>query len=162
MRRTSFASRPTLISLSGSPYGSGESNTPYTIANIAATAPTPSVSVRRTAAVKTGVRLSDLSACRSQIGIVDWVSQTHHDPMTTAIATLRAISDHPLTKGVASLVVAVGFASLPFTIDAIRARRSAAPIVITAPPVVADSGLVEPPAPAVGRSAAAVLGPVSR
>ena len=82
--------------------------------------------------------------------------------MPTTIATLRAISDHPLTKGVASLVVAVGFASLPFTIDAILARRSAAPIVISAPRVTADSGLVEPTAPAVGRPAPTVLGPVSR
>ena len=73
--------------------------------------------------------------------------------MTTLMATLRAISDHPFTKGVASLIVAVGFASLPFTINAIRARRSAAPIVITAPPATADSGLRKPPVPAVGRSA---------
>ena len=81
--------------------------------------------------------------------------------MTTPSATLRAISDHPFAKGVASLVVAVGFASLPFTIDAIRARRSAAPIVITAPPVPADSGLVEPTEPAGGRPAENV-GPVGR
>ena len=78
------------------------------------------------------------------------------------MATLRAIGDHPLTKGVVSLVVAVGFASLPFTIDAIRSRRSAAPIVISAPPVTVDSGLIEPTAPAGRRPAAAVLGPVAR
>lgn len=82
--------------------------------------------------------------------------------MTTVTATLRAIRDHPLTKGVVSLAVAVGFASLPFTINAIRARRSAAPIVISVPQVTVDSGLVEPTAPAVGRPAAAVLGPVAR
>jgi hypothetical protein len=82
--------------------------------------------------------------------------------MTTTMATLRAMRDHPLTKGVASLVVAVGFASLPFTIDAIRARRSAAPIVISAPPVAVDSASVEPTAPAGRRPAPTVLGPVAR
>ena len=63
--------------------------------------------------------------------------------MPTLTAILRAVSDHPLAKGVASLLVAIAFASLPFTIDAIRARRSAAPIVISAPPVAADSVLGE-------------------
>jgi hypothetical protein len=49
-----------------------DGKTLHTIANNAATAPTPSVSVRITAAVNTGVRPSDLSACRSAFGIVDW------------------------------------------------------------------------------------------
>ena len=71
--------------------------------------------------------------------------------MTTPIATLRALCDHPLTKGIASLLVAVGFASLPFAIDAIRARRSAAPILITAPPAVPDSALVGRTGKVVGR-----------
>jgi hypothetical protein len=79
--------------------------------------------------------------------------------MTTPRATLRAVRDHPLTKGIASLMIAAGFASLPFTIDAIRARRHAAPIVISAPPVTADSSSVEPAAPAGGRPTSG-LGPV--
>jgi hypothetical protein len=82
--------------------------------------------------------------------------------MTLSMATLRAVGDHPFTKGVASLVVAVGFASLPFTIDAIRARRSAVPIVITAPRESVDSGLVEPTAPAVGRPTTTGLRPIVR
>jgi hypothetical protein len=53
---------------------------------------------------------------------------------------MRALSDHPVAKGVLSLMVALGFASLPYTIDAIRARRSAAPIRVTAsPPATTDA-----------------------
>ena len=54
--------------------------------------------------------------------------------MTTVPGLLRVLGDHPLTKGAASLFAALGFATLPMTMDAIRARRSAAPIHITAPP----------------------------
>ena len=82
--------------------------------------------------------------------------------MKPSTATLRAVGDHPLTKGVVSLAVAIGLASLPFMIDAIRARRSAAPIMITVPPLAADSPSVESTAPAGGGSAPAVVGPVTR
>jgi hypothetical protein len=45
----------------------------------------------------------------------------------------RALLDHPLTKGTASLLVAIAFVFFPVVVDAIRARKSAAPIRITAP-----------------------------
>jgi hypothetical protein len=48
-------------------------------------------------------------------------------------AMRHALLDHPLTKGVASLLIAVAFVFFPVVVDAIRARRSAAPIRITAP-----------------------------
>ena len=44
----------------------------------------------------------------------------------------RALLDHPLTKGTASVIVAIAFVFLPAAVDAIRARQSAAPIRITA------------------------------
>jgi hypothetical protein len=50
------------------------------------------------------------------------------------MALIRVIGEHPVTKGAASLFVALGFATLPLTVDAIRARRSAAPIRVTASP----------------------------
>ena len=45
----------------------------------------------------------------------------------------RALLDHPLTKGTASLLVAIAFVFCPDVVDAIRARKSAAPIRIIAP-----------------------------
>jgi hypothetical protein len=53
---------------------------------------------------------------------------------TAGNAMSRALLDHPLTKGTASLLVAIGFVFFPVVADAIRARKSAAPIRITAPP----------------------------
>jgi hypothetical protein len=54
-------------------------------------------------------------------------------------ALRRALLDHPLTKGTASLLVAIAFGFFPVAIDAIRARKSAAPIRITAPAISVDT-----------------------
>lgn len=56
----------------------------------------------------------------------------------------RQVLDHPLTKGIASLVFAGAFVALPALVDAIRARRSAAPIRITASPVSSADSTVAP------------------
>ena len=51
----------------------------------------------------------------------------------------------PLTKGIASLALALAITFLPIAIDGVRARRQAAPVEIVASPGVVVDSLGEKP-----------------